>query len=100
MQDSMIRGRCLRGIVLLLAAVVLFTGLLAAGARHDHGADHHADCLGCRLVDGFAGTLPELESEPVVVLATEPFQPTEARRAHLAPFACNAHRLRAPPTAA
>lgn len=77
--------------------MVLFTGIISVGAHHDHDTGHHAGCPSCRLADESAGALPVLDTEPVVVPATEPFRPIAVERAPLAPFACNAHRLRAPP---
>ena len=97
MQRSVTMGQNLRGFALLLAFLVLVTGSLAAGAHHDHDSGHHAGCPSCRLADGSAGTLPVVETRPIVLLAAELFRPVPAQQTTSTPHAPNAHRLRAPP---
>jgi len=98
MQRSMIMGRSPRGLALLLAFLVLFTGSLAAGAHHDHDSGHHAGCPSCRLADGSAGTLPTPETGHHVYAAIDLLRPIVTELVPTTLFACNAHRLRAPPT--
>lgn len=87
-------------LALLLAFLVLATGVAAVGAHHDHElTSHHGDCPTCRLSDEAAGALPVLAVTTVAVLPATS-TPVIAPDARPATVRCEAaHPLRGPPIA-